>query len=363
MWHREDPKVQTRVGPNVVLVTGGYGYIGSHTVVQLLETGHAVVVVDDLSNSKQAVGARIDAITGMPHAMERFDLRDQTQLHAVFAEHHVTSVLHFAGLKAVGDSVVDPLTYYETNLEATMSLLRVMHAHDVRRLVFSSSATVYGATSRPPMSEDMPRSATNPYGRTKLMIEQILEDLAATDQGWQIAALRYFNPVGAHPSGLIGEDPRGAPTNLLPYVSQVAIGRRERLRVFGDDYDTPDGTGLRDYIHVEDLAAGHLAALDRLHRTDDGFRAWNLGTGRPTSVFELVHAFERASRRVVEFEVTGRRPGDVASSYADPSRANAELGWHATRSIEDMCADAWRWQSQNPTGYPDAEPVTVEGVA
>lgn len=333
-----------------VLVTGGYGYLGSHTVVQLLAAGYEVVVVDDLSNCKRSVGARIDELSGKSHTLRVFDVRDEDRLRALFAERDFDAVVHFAGRKAVGESVAEPLAYYATNLGATITLLQVMTDHGVRKLVFSSSATVYGEDSKPPFTEDMPRSANNPYGSTKLMIEQILEDVAATDEKWRIAALRYFNPVGAHPSGRIGEDPHGIPNNLMPYLAQVAVGKRAELQVFGDDYDTPDGTGVRDFIHVEDLAAGHLAALDGMTTP---FRAWNLGTGRPASVLELVAAFERASGKPIPHRIVARRPGDVAASYADPSRAEAELGWRARKGIDDMCADVWRWQTANPDGYPD----------
>lgn len=335
-----------------VLVTGGCGYIGSHTVVQLLDAGHDVVVVDNLCNSKPAVLDRIEAVTGQRPAFHEGDVRDTTGLDAAFAAAPVDAVLHFAGLKAVGESVERPLDYYENNLGASMALARVMVARGVGRLVFSSSATVYGTEAAVPMTEDAPTSATNPYGWTKVLSERVLGDVAEAAPGFRLALLRYFNPVGAHPSGQLGEDPNGIPNNLLPFICQVAVGRREQLRIFGDDYDTPDGTCLRDYIHVEDLAAGHLAALDALRGEGPASRVWNLGTGRPTSVLELLHAFEQAVGHGVPHTIVGRRAGDVAVSYADPARARAELGWTATRTIEQMCADAWRWQSANPHGYP-----------
>jgi UDP-glucose 4-epimerase len=336
-----------------VLVSGGAGYIGSHTVVQLVAAGHDVVVVDSFANAKPTVVGRVEALTGQPLDVRAFDLTDRDKTEHLFAHEPLDAVVHFAGLKAVGESVEKPLEYYENNLGTTFSLVRAMRRHGVRMLVFSSSATVYGADAPVPMTEDLPTSATNPYGWTKVMQEQVLRDVAAADPTWRVALLRYFNPVGAHPSGKIGEDPSDVPNNLMPYIAQVAVGRRERLRVFGDDYDTPDGTGVRDYIHVEDLAAGHVAALNRLTRTDEPVSTWNLGTGHGTSVLELVHAFERACGRELPYEVVPRRAGDIATSYADPTRAHEELGWHARHGIDDMCADTWRWQSHNPGGYPD----------
>ncbi|WP_109472447.1 UDP-glucose 4-epimerase GalE [Ornithinimicrobium cavernae] len=334
-----------------VLVTGGAGFIGSHTIVELA-TSHDVVVVDDFSN---AVPAAVDRVRELTHqddlVVHELDLRDHDGLLKVFANHHFDAVIHFAGKKAVGESVEQPLEYYDNNLGGTISLVRAMQEYAVHRLVFSSSATVYGGDAPVPMTEDLPTSGTNPYGWTKVMIEQILRDVAAADPRWRIALLRYFNPVGAHASGRIGEDPAGIPNNLMPFIAQVAVGRRERLQVFGDDYDTPDGTGVRDYIHVVDLARGHLAALERLAVTDEPLSVWNLGTGRGTSVLELVAAFEQASGRPVPYDVVARRPGDVAASYADPSRAQAELGWRAEHTVEDMCADTWRWQQGNPRGY------------
>ncbi len=336
-----------------VLVSGGAGYIGSHTVVQLVAAGHEVVVVDNFSNAKPTVVGRVEALTGSHLPVHAFDVTDRDKTERLFAEEPFDAVIHFAGLKAVGESVAKPLEYYENNLDSTFSLVRAMRRHGVRRLVFSSSATVYGAEPPLPMTEDLPTAATNPYGWTKVMQEQILRDVAAADPTWRIALLRYFNPVGAHPSGTIGEDPEGIPNNLVPFIAQVAVGRREKLAVFGGDYDTPDGTALRDYIHVEDLAAGHVAALARLSDTDAPVSTWNLGTGRGTSVLEVLHAFERAVGHELPYEVVGRRPGDIEASYADPSAAHAELGWQATRDIDDMCRDAWRWQRQNPMGYPD----------
>lgn len=337
-----------------VLVTGGAGFIGSHTVIQLVAAGHDVLIVDNFTNAKRSVMTRLESITGRHLPIHAFDLRDEERTEHLFANEPIDAVIHFAGHKAVGESMEKPLEYYDNNLGSTFVLAGAMARHGVSRLVFSSSATVYGASAPVPMTEDLPTSATNPYGWTKVMIEQILRDVAVARPDWRIALLRYFNPVGAHPSGTIGEDPSDIPNNLVPYLSQVAVGRREKLQVFGDDYDTPDGTPLRDYIHVEDLAAGHVAALARLVTTDAPVSTWNLGTGVGTSVLEVLHAFERAVGRPLPYEVVGRRAGDIAASYADPGRANAELGWTATRTIDDMCADSWRWQSQNPDGYPDA---------
>ena len=335
-----------------ILVTGGAGYIGSHTVVLLLEAGHDVVVVDDFSNSKPESLRRVAEIAGRPAELHRVDLVDAEALDEVFAAAGADAVVHFAGLKAVGESVAEPYRYYRNNLVGTLNLLDAMQRHGCRVLVFSSSATVYGSEPQLPLREDAPTSATNPYGWTKVMIERILGDVYAAGDGWAIASLRYFNPVGAHPSGRIGEDPQGTPNNLLPYITQVAVGRRERLHVFGADYDTHDGTGVRDYLHVVDLAAGHLAALHRLIEVG-GHHVWNLGSGQGHSVFDVIAAFERATGIPIPYEVVERRPGDIATSYADPSRANHELGWTADRSIDTICADAFRWQSQNPEGYPD----------
>jgi UDP-glucose 4-epimerase len=334
-----------------ILVTGGAGYIGSHTAVELLTRGHDVTIVDNLVNSKPEALHRIAELAGRAPEFHQVDLLDRRALEAVMALRQVDAVMHFAGLKAVGESVAQPLAYYRNNLTGTLELLGAMRTHGVDRLVFSSSATVYGIPERVPIREDFPLAATNPYGQTKLMIEIMLRDLHAAEPAWGIAILRYFNPIGAHRSGRLGEDPNGLPNNLLPYVSQVAIGKLERLRVFGNDYPTPDGTGVRDYIHVVDLALGHLAALDRLVAHPGELLTVNLGTGRGYSVLEMVRAFERASGRQVPYEVVARRPGDVASCYADPAQARALLGWQATRGIDEMCADAWRWQAANPAGF------------
>ncbi|GAC57027.1 UDP-glucose 4-epimerase [Gordonia hirsuta DSM 44140 = NBRC 16056] len=336
-----------------VLVTGGAGYIGSHTVLQLLEAGHQAVIADDFSNAKPSVIGRLESLAGQSIPVHRIDLTDAAATTRLFADEAVDAVIHFAGFKAVGESVTRPLDYYRNNLDSTLSVLQAMDAAGVRTFVFSSSATVYGDNPVRERTEDMPTCATNPYGWTKVMIEQVLADLAAADPRWRIAVLRYFNPVGAHPSGRIGEDPSGFPNNLMPFLTQVAVGRREELSVFGDDYDTVDGTGVRDYIHVEDLAAGHIAALDRLGRIQDAWSAWNLGTGQGVSVLQLADAVVRASGREIPYRIVPRRPGDQAAYWADPAKANAELGWQATRTVDDMCADSWRWQSQNPDGYPD----------
>ena len=335
-----------------ILVSGGAGYIGSHTVLQLLQAGHDVVIVDNFCNSQPAVIGRLEALAGQHIPVHAFDLCDHDKTEALFAAEDFDAVIHFAGLKAVGESVAKPLEYYENNLGSTFSLVRAMQRYGVDKLVFSSSATVYG-TDQAGATEDRPTFATNPYGWTKVMQEQILSDVAAASPQLRFALLRYFNPVGAHASGTIGEDPSDIPNNLMPYIAQVAVGRRDRLSVFGDDYDTVDGTGVRDYIHVEDLAAGHVAALEALVRTDEPVSVWNLGSGRGTSVLELLHAFEKAVGRELPYEIVARRPGDVASSYADPSKANRELGWSTKKTVEDMCADTWRWQSQNPRGYAE----------
>ncbi len=334
-----------------ILVTGGAGYIGSHTVVQLVEAGHEVAVVDNLANSRSAAIDRVGELTGATIPLHRVDLLDRDSLDRVFEVEAPDAVVHFAGLKAVGESVEQPHRYYSVNVGGTLALTGVMAEHGCRTIVFSSSATVYGATPTLPLREGAPTSATNPYGWTKLMIEQILSDLHAADESWQVASLRYFNPVGAHPSGRIGEDPQGTPNNLVPYIAQVAVGRRDKLRVFGDDYDTPDGTGVRDYIHVVDLAAAHLAALRRLQEVG-GHHVWNVGTGVGHSVLDVVRAFEAASGRPIPYEVVGRRSGDIATCYADPTLANEELGWQADHSLAAMCTDTWRWQEQNPGGYP-----------
>lgn len=327
-----------------ILVTGGMGYIGSHTCVELLNAGYEVVALDNLCNSKHSVHERVERITGRTLTLVQADVRDRAALEAVFAQHAIGAVIHFAGLKAVGESVAQPLRYYDNNVTGSLVLFETMAAAGVKSLVFSSSATVYGDPASVPIFEHFPLSATNPYGRSKLMIEEMLRDLYRADADWRIALLRYFNPVGAHASGLIGEDPNGIPNNLLPFVAQVAEGRRPSLSVFGNDYPTPDGTGLRDYIHVVDLALGHLKTLDKL-ATGPGLWTYNLGTGRGYSVLEMVRAFEAASGRAVPYQVVGRRPGDIAACYADASLAERELGWKAERDIDQMCADAWRWQA------------------
>ena len=329
----------------MILVTGGTGFIGSHTVVELLTAGHEVLILDNLSNSRADVVDRIATITGKRPEFVEGDIRDADLLDTLFSRHAFSAVIHFAGLKAVGESVSKPLEYYENNVHGSMVLFHAMMRHGVKRLVFSSSATVYGDPASLPIREDAPLSATNPYGRTKLMIEEILEDIVRADAEWQVATLRYFNPIGAHKSGLIGEAPNGIPNNLLPYVAQVATGKLARLSVFGGDYATPDGTGVRDYIHVVDLALGHLRALAYLG-SHSGLHIYNLGTGQGYSVLEIVRAFEQASGRAVPYQVTARRPGDIASCYADPGKARSELGWQAERGLEEMCADAWRWQGQ-----------------
>jgi UDP-glucose 4-epimerase len=327
-----------------ILVTGGTGYIGSHTCVELLNAGHAVVLLDNLSNSKASVRQRIERITGRGCVLAETDVRDRAGLEAVFAAHAIDAVIHFAGLKAVGESVEQPLRYYDNNVTGSLVLFETMAKFGVKTLVFSSSATVYGDPASVPIYEHFPLSATNPYGRSKLMIEDMLRDLYRADPSWRIALLRYFNPVGAHESGLIGEEPNGIPNNLLPYVAQVAEGRRPFLSVYGNDYPTPDGTGLRDYIHVVDLALGHLKTLDKLGG-GPGLHTYNLGTGRGNSVLEMVRAFEAASGRPVPYQVVARRPGDIAACYADASLAERELGWKAERNVAQMCADSWRWQS------------------
>ncbi len=333
-----------------ILVTGGTGYIGSHTTLELLQAGHDVVVMDNLANSSTESLNRVQELSGRTAAFVQADLLDPEALESIFTEHSPEAVIHFAGLKAVGESVAKPLHYYRNNVAGTLNLLAAMDRHDVRTIVFSSSATVYGASEEVPLVEKMPMDAVNPYGRTKEQIEDILADLGASDERWSIALLRYFNPVGAHESGRIGEDPTGVPNNLLPFVAQVAVGRRDKVMVFGNDYPTPDGTGVRDYIHVMDLAAGHLAALDYI-AARKGVKRWNLGTGNGSSVLEVLAAFSKAAGREVPYEFAPRRPGDAAVSYADPSAALAELGWSAGRSLDDMCRDHWNWQKQNPHGY------------
>jgi len=333
-----------------ILVTGGAGYIGSHTCVELLNAGYEVVVVDNLSNSKEESLRRVQSITGKTLEFHKVDLLDEAALSAVFARIKPETVIHFAGFKAVGESVAMPLRYYHNNITGTLVLCKVMGAYGVKKLVFSSSCTVYGDPYKVPITEDFPRSATNPYGHTKLVIEEILKDLHVADQAWNVALLRYFNPVGAHPSGRMGEDPNGIPNNLLPYIAQVAVGRLAELKVFGNDYPTHDGTGVRDYIHVVDLALGHITALDVLEEKP-GVVAYNLGTGRGESVLDVVSAFEKACGKAIPYRIVARRPGDVAITYADPSKAQKELGWTAQRGIDEMCTDVWRWQSANPNGY------------
>jgi UDP-glucose 4-epimerase len=333
-----------------VLVTGGAGYIGSHTCVELLRAGYEVVVVDNLSNSKEESLRRVQELAGRSLEFHRIDLLDEAGLRAVFDRSPVEAVVHFAGLKAVGESVRMPLEYFNNNISGTLVLCQVMREHNVKNLVFSSSATVYGDPHTVPIMEDFPLSATNPYGRSKLMIEEILRDLYRSDETWNIAILRYFNPIGAHASGRIGEDPNGIPNNLVPFIARVTVGKYAYLRVFGNDYPTPDGTGVRDYIHVVDLAVGHLRALEKLAR-GPGLVTYNLGAGRGYSVLEVVAAFELTCGKPIPYRFVERRPGDIAACFADPSKARQELGWWAERGIEEMCADAWRWQSGNPNGY------------
>jgi UDP-glucose 4-epimerase len=334
-----------------VLVTGGLGYIGSHACVALAAAGYRLSIVDNLSNSKTSVLQRLHELTGSEVKFARADLRDRAALRAIFAEPKIGAVLHFAGLKAVGESVERPLLYYDNNVGGTIALLEAMAGAGVSRLVFSSSATVYGEPERLPLSEEHPLQPVSPYGKTKLVIEHLLADQARADPSFRYAALRYFNPIGAHPSGRIGEDPAGPPENLFPYIARVAVGRLPALRVFGQDYGTPDGTGVRDYIHVMDLALGHVAALEALEKRGSPITV-NLGTGRGYSVLEAVKAFERASGRTIPLQFVPRRPGDVAACYADASRAAAEIGWKAELGLDAMCRDLWRWQSQNPGGYP-----------
>jgi len=333
-----------------ILVTGGAGYIGSHTCLELLQAGHEVVVVDNLSNSKEESLKRIQEISGKSLEFHRVDLLDREALDRVFADADIDAVIHFAGLKAVGESVKIPLSYYHNNITGTLILCELMGKHGVKNLVFSSSATVYGDPATVPITEDFPLGSTNPYGRTKLMIEEILRDWHASDSSLNIALLRYFNPIGAHKSGRIGEDPNGIPNNLIPFISQVAVGKLPQLRVFGNDYPTQDGTGVRDYIHVVDLAIGHLRALEKL-TSNPGVVTYNLGTGRGYSVLEMAAAFEKACGKKIPYEIVERRPGDIAECYANPALANQELGWSANREVEEMCADSWRWQSGNPEGY------------
>ena len=335
-----------------ILVTGGTGFIGSHTCVELLQQDYSVVVVDNLCNSNAEVLNRIHVISGKNVDFYQIDLLDKVALDSVFVDHDINAVIHFAGLKAVGESTQIPLSYYHNNLTGTLNLLNVMASHNVFDFVFSSSATVYGEHNPIPYVEHFPLNSTSPYGRTKVMIEQFLQDAFVSDPRWNVSLLRYFNPVGAHPSGLIGEDPNGIPNNLMPFITQVAVGKRSSLSVFGGDYPTPDGTGVRDYIHVVDLALGHIKALEKLaSQTVKSVDAYNLGAGKGSSVLDVVHAFEKASKKKIPYEIMPRRAGDIAGFYADPQKAANELGWKVKLSLEEMCRDAWHWQSNNPNGY------------
>lgn len=333
-----------------ILVTGGAGYIGSHTSVELLNVGKDIVIVDNFVNSKPEALNRIKKISGKDFKFYEVDLLNKKELEEVFKENNIESVIHFAGLKAVGESVQKPLLYYHNNLTGTFNLLELMQKYNAKKIVFSSSATVYGTPKTVPIKEDFPLSTTNPYGSTKLMIEEILRDIFIADKNWSIVLLRYFNPIGAHESGLIGENPNGIPNNLMPYISQVAAGKLKHLNVFGNDYPTHDGTGVRDYIHVVDLALGHLKAVDKAQK-DTGVFTYNLGTGNGYSVLDIVKAFEKASGVKVPYEIAPRRAGDIAECYADPTKAYEELGWKATKGIEEMCVDTWRWQKSNPNGF------------
>lgn len=333
-----------------ILVTGGAGFIGSHTVVELIKLGKEVVIVDNLSNSSILVLDRIEEITGKRPTFYELDVADKAALRSVFEKESIEAAIHFAGYKAVGESVEKPVMYYENNIMSTLALVEVMAEFGVKKIVFSSSATVYGLNNPSPLVENMPTSATNPYGYTKVMLEQILRDLEVSDKEWSVALLRYFNPIGAHESGLIGEDPAGIPNNLMPFIAQVAVGKRAELSVFGNDYDTVDGTGVRDYIHVVDLALGHIKALEKISDTT-GVYTYNLGSGQGTSVLELVQAFEKVNGVKVPYKIVDRRPGDVATCYANADKALAELNWKTEKTIEDMCRDTWNWQSKNPNGY------------
>ncbi|SEC06845.1 UDP-galactose 4-epimerase [Paenibacillus sp. GP183] len=335
-----------------ILVTGGAGYIGSHTCVELLTAGYEVIVVDNLSNSSIESLRRVTELTGKEFKFYQVDLINQEVLDKVFEQNQIEAVIHFAGLKAVGESTRIPLFYYQNNLTGTLVLCEVMKKYKVKRIVFSSSATVYGMPERVPVSEHFPLRATNPYGRTKLMIEEILNDLYLSDNKWSVALLRYFNPIGAHKSGIIGEDPNGIPNNLVPYITQVAVGKLKELSIFGSDYETLDGTGVRDYIHVVDLSTGHLKALKRVMATT-GVEAYNLGTGRGYSVLEMVSTFEKVTGKHIPYTISNRRPGDIGACYADPTKAELELGWVAEKGIHEMCTDSWRWQSNNPNGYQE----------
>lgn len=334
-----------------ILVTGGAGFIGSHTCVELINAGYEPIILDNFRNSKSESINRIKEITGKEIKFYECDIRDREGLDKVFAENDIEAVIHFAGLKCVPESISEPLTYYDNNIGGTVTLCEAMKAVGCKKIVFSSSATVYGSENPSPLCEDMPEGkTTNPYGTTKLYIERVLKDLYASDNSWSVCVLRYFNPIGAHKSGRIGEDPKGIPNNLVPYVSQVAVGKLDHLNVCGNDYPTPDGTGVRDYIHVVDLALGHIKAVEKVLR-EAGCNTYNLGTGKGYSVLDVVKAFEKASGKEVKYVIAPRRPGDIATCYSDPSRAKAELGWEATRGIEEMCEDSWRWQSQNPNGF------------
>ena len=334
-----------------ILVTGGAGYIGSHTSIELLQAGYDIVIVDNFCNSKPESLNRLEELTGKKPKFYEVDILDREGLNKVFDENNIEAVIHFAGLKAVGESVEKPIEYYENNISGTLVLCDVMRKHNVKKIVFSSSATVYGMNNKVPFSEDMPTaSATNPYGSTKLFIEQILSDIYVSDNEWSVALLRYFNPIGAHESGRIGEDPNGIPNNLMPYITQVAVGKRKELSVFGNDYDTHDGTGVRDYIHVVDLAKGHLKAVGKV-LSSNGVEAYNLGTGIGYSVLDVVNSFEKASGQKVPYKIVERRAGDIATCYADATKALRELGWKAEKNLDDMCRDSWRWQKNNPNGY------------
>jgi len=333
-----------------ILVTGGAGYIGSHTCIKLLQAGYEIIVVDNLCNSKEESLRRVQELTGKKLTFYKVDLLDREHLENVFENHHIHAVVHFAGLKSMGESVNIPLEYFHNNVSGTLVLLMVMKKYNVRNIVFSSTAGVYGEAKTVPITEEFPVSVLNPYSRTKLMIEDILRDLYKAEPEWNIALLRYFNPVGAHPSGRIGEDPNGIPNNLMPYVAQVAVGKRPFVRVWGNNYPTPDGTGVRDYIHVMDLANGHVKALEKLN-TNPGVVTYNLGTGRGYSVMEVIGAFEKACQNEIPYQIMDRRPGDAAISYADPTKANRDLKWYAEKTLDDMCKDAWQWQSQNPDGF------------